>query len=117
MSRIKLFLGALTSMSIFLMSCSGDDSGSVSLIKQGIAKTEMSNNNQADIKEFEYSLEFLSDYSQLNLDLGVYIDEPFKYGYLFYIEHKSGFRYYMPGYLWDDTHFVTVEANTLNGEV
>ncbi|MBS9461112.1 hypothetical protein KIM67_01725 [Flagellimonas sp. 389] len=69
--------------------------------EQGVA-------GNANVQAFTYNLDVNDDYSSLVLDLNIFLAEPENYGYLFYIEHKDGLRYIMPGYLSNNSVYTRI---------
>ncbi len=66
----------------------------------------------ANVKLYKYNLDVFSDYTQLILDMTGYIDDDLEnYAYLFYIDHKSGLRYSIPGNLYNNNFYARVYTN------
>nr|WP_292965162.1 MULTISPECIES: hypothetical protein [unclassified Allomuricauda] len=66
----------------------------------------------ANVKLYKYNLDVFYDYTQLILDMTGYIDDDLEnYAYLFYIDHKSGLRYSIPGNLYNNNFYARVYTN------
>ncbi|MHA7864777.1 hypothetical protein [Flagellimonas marinaquae] len=68
-------------------------------------------NGNANVMEFAYNLEFFSDYDVLNLFLTDIVEEPGNYAFLYYLDHQNGFRYSIPGPLFNNTRYTRVYTN------
>ncbi|WP_421808260.1 collagen-like triple helix repeat-containing protein [Flagellimonas sp.] len=64
----------------------------------------------ANVQEYQFSLELFGNYNQLDLDLNTHVDEPNNYAYLFYMDTPGpgARRYAIPGHLVDNTHYARV---------
>ncbi|MBA4745418.1 MAG: collagen-like protein [Muricauda sp.] len=69
----------------------------------------------ANVQEHTFNLDVFVNYDVLNLDLNNIVDNPSNYAYLYYIDHKNGFRYSIPGSLIGNTYYTRVYTEIETG--
>ncbi|SHI34092.1 collagen-like protein [Pseudozobellia thermophila] len=63
----------------------------------------------ANVKLYKYNLDVFLDYTNFNLSMTGYIEDDLEdYAYLFYIDHKSGLRYPIPGSLYGNNSYARI---------